>query len=59
MFKCLRKCHHNIIHGKIGNRVPLPPAYIREVWDYNKANVEMLKKQYLNLIGTGSLKVFL
>ena len=33
------KCHHNIIHGKIDIRVPLPPVYVREVWDYSKANV--------------------
>ena len=36
MFK---KCHHNIIHGKTDICVPLPPVYVREVWDYNKANV--------------------
>ena len=41
MFK---KCHHNIIHGKIDIRVPLPPVYVHEVWDYNKANLENIKK---------------
>ena len=41
MFK---KCHHNIIHGKIDIRVPLPPVCVREVRDYNKANVENIKK---------------
>ena len=45
MFK---KCHHNIIHGKIDIHVPLPPAYVREVWDYNKANVENIKKAVSN-----------
>ena len=45
MFK---KCHHNIIHGKIDIRVPLPPVYVREVWDYNKANVENIKKSVSN-----------
>ena len=30
MFK---KCHHNIIHGKIDIHVPHPPVYVREVWD--------------------------
>ena len=34
------KCHHNIIFGKIEISVPLPPAYVREVWDYSKANVK-------------------
>ena len=45
MFK---KCHHNIIHGKIDIRVPFPPVYVREVWDYNKANVENIKKAISN-----------
>ena len=45
MFK---KCHHNIIHGKIDIRVPLPPAYVCDVWDYNKANVENIKKAISN-----------
>ena len=45
MFK---KCHHNIIHGKIDIRVPLPPVYVREVWDYNKANLENIKKAVSN-----------
>ena len=42
------KCHHNIIHGKIDIRVPLPPVYVREVWDYSKANVENIKKAVAN-----------
>ena len=39
-----KKCHHNIIHGKIDIRIRLPRAYIREVWDYSKANIESIKK---------------
>ena len=42
------KCHHNIIHGKIDIRVPLPPVYVREVWDCSKANVENIKKAVAN-----------
>ena len=38
------KCHHNIIYGKINIRVPLPPTYVREVWDYEKENIENIKK---------------
>ena len=38
------KCHHNIIYGKIEIRVPLPPKYVREVWDYSKADVQNIKK---------------
>ena len=42
------KCHHNIIFGKIDIRVPLPPVYVREVWDYSKVNVEHIKKAISN-----------
>ena len=42
------KCHHNIIFGKIDIRVPLPPIFVREVWDYSKANVEHIKKTISN-----------
>ena len=38
------KCHHNIIFGKIDIRVPHPPPYVREVWDYNKGNAQNIKK---------------
>ena len=43
-----QKCHQNIIHGKIDFRVPLQPVYVCEVWDYNKANVENIKKAVSN-----------
>ena len=38
------KWHNNIIFGKIDICVPLPPAYVREAWDYTKANAENIKK---------------
>ena len=38
------KCHCNIVFGKIDIRVPLPPVYLHEVWDYSKANAENIKK---------------
>ena len=31
-------CHHNLIFGKINVKIPVPPAYRREVWDYKNAN---------------------
>ena len=34
--------------AKIDIRVPLPPVYVREVWDYSKANVEHIKKAISN-----------
>ena len=33
------KCHHNLTYGIIDFKVPLPPPYLREVWDYKNANV--------------------
>ena len=51
------KCRHNIIYGKINIRVPLPPTYVREVGDYQKANIENIKKAYLTLIGIKLLKM--
>ena len=41
------KCHHNIIFGKIHIHVPLPPPYVREVWDFSKANAENIKKSHI------------
>ena len=38
------KCNHNIIYGKINICVPLSRPYVREVWDYKKANTENIKK---------------
>ena len=49
------KCHHNIIYSKTNIRVPLPPTYVREVWDYEKANIEDIKKAISNF---GCNKVF-
>ena len=42
------KCHHIIIYGKINIRVHLPPTYVREVWDYEKTNIENIKKAIFN-----------
>ena len=42
------ECHCNIIYSKINIRVPLPPTYVREVWDYEKGNVENIKKAISN-----------
>ena len=42
------KCHHNIIYGKINIWELLLPAYIREIWDYSKANIENINKTISN-----------
>ena len=33
-------CHHNLIFGKIHAKIPVTPAYSREVWGYKNANAE-------------------
>ena len=38
------KFHHNLIYGKINFNVPLPPPYIREVWDYKNAKAENIQQ---------------
>ena len=53
------KCHHNIIYGKVSIQVPLPPTYIREVWDYSKANVENIKKAISSFDWAKPSKIFL
>ena len=32
-----KKCHHSLIYGVIDFEAPLPPSYLREVWDYKNA----------------------
>ena len=40
------KCHHNIIYGKTGICVLLTPKFVREIWDYSKADVQNINKIY-------------
>ena len=42
------KYHHIIIYGKIKIHVPFRPKYVREVWDYSKANVQNIKESVKN-----------
>ena len=39
-----RTCHHNLIFGKISSNIPLHPPFYRDIWDYKRANVEMIQK---------------
>ena len=32
-------CHHYIIHGCLNFFIPLPPSYVREIWNYESANI--------------------
>ena len=37
------KCHHNIMYGKIDFKIPIPPPYMRDVWDYKNASAECIQ----------------
>ena len=37
-------CHHQITYCKLDINIKYPPTYEHLVWDYNKANVEGIKK---------------
>ena len=47
-FSIFGKFHHNIIYGKIDIHVPLQPKYVRDVWDYSKADIQNIKKSIKN-----------
>ena len=38
------KCHHNIVYGKIDFKIPIPPRYIWEIWDYKNASTESMQR---------------
>jgi hypothetical protein len=60
-------CHHQIIFAKIDFRVYLPPPYKREIWEYHKANVDLIKRSiadfdwqraFLNLGANDQVQLF-
>ena len=38
------KCYHKIAYGKVDFKIPIPPPYIREGWDYKNASAESIKR---------------
>ena len=41
-------CHHQIIYAKLSLKIYFPPSYKREVWHYNRAQVDLIKKSIAN-----------
>ena len=41
-------CHHQIIYAKISFKIYSPSPYEREVWHYNRAQVELIKRSIDN-----------
>ena len=37
------KCHHQMVYAKVSLKVFSPPSYKREIWHYNRAQVNLIK----------------
>ena len=46
-------CHHQITYAKFNLKIYYPPPYEREIWHYQKANID----QSNSFLGTGHLKI--
>ena len=38
------KCHHQVIYAKLNLQTQYPPPYTREIWDYGKAQFDLINK---------------
>ena len=36
------KCHHQIIYSKLNLKIEYPPPYIRKIWNYNRAETDLI-----------------
>ena len=53
-------CHHQIIYAKFQLKIYYPPPYEREIWHYEAANPNAIKKMLLqNFFGIELLKIAL
>ena len=39
-------CHHQITYAKFNLQIYYPPQYYREVWHYNAANAELIRREF-------------
>ena len=37
-------CHHQIVFAKFNLDIVYPPPYEREIWHYQKANIDLIKR---------------
>ena len=37
-------CHHQIVYAKFNLEIIYPPPYLREVWHYKDANIELIRR---------------
>ena len=40
----LKNCHHQITHAKFKHKIYYLPPYEQEIWHYQKANMEIIRK---------------
>ena len=40
-----QNCHHQIIYAKINLKVFYPSPYEREIWHYQRANVDLIQRE--------------
>ena len=38
-------CHHQIVFAKFNLDIVCPPPYEREIWHYQKANIDLIKRE--------------
>ena len=41
-------CHHQVICAKLNLKIEYPPPYTSEVWDYGKAQFDLINKAIEN-----------
>ena len=42
------KCHHQVIYAKLNLQIEYPPPYTRDIWDYGKAQFDLINKAIEN-----------
>ena len=42
------KCHHQVIYAKLNLQIEYPPPYTRAIWDYGKAQFDLINEAIEN-----------
>ena len=42
------KCHHQIIYSKLNLKIEYTPPYIREIWNYSRAEADLINRTIEN-----------
>ena len=41
-------CHHQIVFAKINLKIYYPPPYERDIWHYEKANADLIRRSIVD-----------